>query len=299
MVAVWCEKPVEYRSQVDPRDPVVLFDLESLGIKSGVFLNDFHKSFSTLPWDYYDVRREQLKQLEAALATHEKRELLFADYYRGTITLPELLSHLPEQSAETLAIISGLEPYRRRTTSRFALEYQDSDWYIARVKNAPVVQTVPSSDYRSLSRVFPETSVEIVEHPEFSKLLSSLGNLVLQADDTVGALQITVWQTGIIATPYRTGTNAPEGIHQDGSDYIVSALVTARDNIQGGVSRVFAEDKTTEILSVTLQPGQGIFQADSGSSLWHDVTPIRVENTREGNGTRNLFGFDIDVAGRG
>jgi hypothetical protein len=299
MVAVWCEKPVEYRSQVDPSDPVVLFDLESLGIKSSVFLSDFHKSFSSLPWDYYDVRREHLKQLEGALASHAKRENLFADYYTGVISLSELLSHLPEQSPTALETISALEPYRRRTTSRFALEYRDDDWHITGVKNAPVVQTVPSSDYRSLSRVFPETSIEIVEHPEFYKLLSSLGNLVLQADDTVGALQITAWQTGIVATPYRSGTNAPEGIHQDGSDYIVSALVTARDNIQGGMSRVFADDKTTEILTVTLQPGQGIFQADSGSSLWHDVTPIRVENTREGNGTRNLFGFDIDIAGRG
>lgn len=299
MVAVWCEKPVEYRSQVDPRDPVVLFDLESLGIKSSVFLKDFHKSFSSLPWDFYDVRREHLKLLEKALAAHQKKETLFADYYSGTLSLSQLLSLLPEQSPELLATIHAIEPYRRRTTSRFSLEYSGDDWQITRVKNSPVVQTVPSSDYRSLSRVFPETSIEIIEHPEFNKLLSSLGNLVLQADDTVGALQITAWQTGIVATPYRSGSNAPEGIHQDGSDYIVSALVTARDNIQGGVSRVFAEDKTTEVLSVALQPGQGIFQADSGSSLWHDVTPIRVDNTREGNGTRNLFGFDIDVAGRG
>lgn len=298
MVAVWCGKKVDYHAREDAVDPVILFDLESLGLDVNVFLNDFHASFSHLPWDYYDVRREHLSLVSDALSQHSRKDELFADYYLGRVPLSVLLQALPMVAPETLASINAIEPYRRRTTSRFSLSRSIEGWDIAKVGNTPVAQSVPSSDYRSLSRVFPESSDEVIEHPEFNKLLAALGGLVQQVDEAVEALTVTCWQTGIVATPYRNGSNSPEGIHQDGSDYIVSALVTARDNIDGGVSRVFKEDKKTEVLSVALQPGMGIFQADAGSSLWHDVTPIRVENTREGNGTRNLFGFDIDVADR-
>jgi hypothetical protein len=128
--------------------------------------------------------------------------------------------------------------------------------------------------------------------------LQRIGSLVKQADATAQILHVTCWQTGIVATPERAGTNSPEGIHQDGADFIVSALVVDRENIAGGTSRVFAPDKQTEHLEVTLKPGEGIFQADAGSTLWHDVTPIRVENPSDGIGVRNLFGFDIDVVER-
>jgi len=88
--------------------------------------------------------------------------------------------------------------------------------------------------------------------------------------------------------------NAPEGIHQDGADYIVSALVIERRNVQGGTSIIYGPDKQTIYLTVTLQPGQGIFQADQGSDLWHDVTPIVLElNSSGGEGVRNILGFDI------
>ena len=295
MVAVWCGKKVEYQVRNEETDPVILFDLESLGLDAQVFLNEFHTSFSQLPWDHYDVRREQLSLLHEYLSRSDQRDHLFTEYYLGRMDLGGLLQNLPPIAPETLALLHAVEPYRRRTTSRFALTKAVEGWGIERIKNSPVVQSVPSSDYRSLSREFPETTTEILEHPEFNKLLIAIGGLVEQVDEAVEALTITCWQTGIVATPYRSGSNSPEGIHQDGSDYIISALVTARDNIDGGVSRVFKEDKSTEILTVALQPGMGIFQADAGSSLWHDVTPIRVENTREGNGTRNLFGFDINV----
>jgi hypothetical protein len=96
-----------------------------------------------------------------------------------------------------------------------------------------------------------------------------------------------------VARPGVSATNSPEGIHQDGADYIVSALVMERAGVTGGESRVYDSDKKTVLLRHTLLPGEGLFQVDAGSPLWHDVTPVVAQG--DGMGVRSLFGLDIRV----
>jgi hypothetical protein len=43
---------------------------------------------------------------------------------------------------------------------------------------------------------------------------------------------------------------------------------------------------------VELKQGQGIFQADAGSTLWHEVSPIDLEEGIQ-LGHRMTFGLDI------
>jgi hypothetical protein len=88
--------------------------------------------------------------------------------------------------------------------------------------------------------------------------------------------------------------NSPEGIHQDGADYVVTALVIARDNVTGGTSRVFVRDLTAPMFAAVLQPGTGLFHADRGTSIFHDVTPVAVID-QDRPGIRSTFGFDINV----
>ena len=88
----------------------------------------------------------------------------------------------------------------------------------------------------------------------------------------------------------RITSNSPEGIHQDGYDYIVSALVVERKNISGGISEIFANDKKSKILSTTLQPGFGLLQPDLNTDLWHHVTKIQPTSDI---GFRSSIGFDI------
>ena len=72
-----------------------------------------------------------------------------------------------------------------------------------------------------------------------------------------------------------------------------------RSNIAGGVSVVTSDDPQRVLLEHTLQPGEGLFQADVNSSLWHDVTPARLLDTKSSEvGVRNIFGFDIVVTRR-
>ncbi|MDO8598729.1 MAG: 2OG-Fe dioxygenase family protein, partial [bacterium] len=97
-----------------------------------------------------------------------------------------------------------------------------------------------------------------------------------------------------------TPTNAPEGIHRDGADYIVSALVMERDDVDGGMSIVYDPAKDRKLLEMTLTPGQGLFQADqlytlpAEQWLWHNVTPVTLHDTDgDRRGSRNIFGFDV------
>ena len=77
-----------------------------------------------------------------------------------------------------------------------------------------------------------------------------------------------------------------------------SALVVSREGVVGGKSYITGADKQTALLEVTLYPGQGIFQADKGSTLWHNVTPIQTQTEDVDPGSRavrNIFGFDITI----
>ena len=85
-------------------------------------------------------------------------------------------------------------------------------------------------------------------------------HLVSMADKcrsgTTKKIKITCQQVGIVTDPDQIVSNAPEGIHQDGCDYIVSASVIEIKLIIGGQSVVFGPDKSMEYLHHTLQDGQ-------------------------------------------
>ncbi|MEM8907566.1 MAG: 2OG-Fe dioxygenase family protein, partial [Bacteroidota bacterium] len=110
----------------------------------------------------------------------------------------------------------------------------------------------------------------------------------------IKGLNIIVHHTLVYCYSDQLATNSPEGIHQDGMDYIVSALVMERHNIAGGRSVIYGNDMQTKVMETTLQSGQGILQPDLGTELWHEVTAIRCKNAQK-LGYRSTIGYDITV----
>ena len=106
-----------------------------------------------------------------------------------------------------------------------------------------------------------------------------------------------------LASDGSAAENSPEGIHEDGAAYIVSALVIRRENVTGGASQIFErlpDGRQELLLERTLAPGEFVFQADTGeertfgNDLWHHVTPVRA--TAPGQpGFRDIVGLDIDL----
>ena len=103
-------------------------------------------------------------------------------------------------------------------------------------------------------------------------------------------LNLHVHQVRQICYPYVDSHNSPEGIHKDGSDFIISAYVINRSNIVGGESMIYDNDKKL-IHKKLLHSNNGIFQDDK--NLYHYVTPIKSVDNHIGY--RDILGIDINI----
>lgn len=280
--------------------PIRVFNLWGFGINQARFIRDLAPTFSMLDWDNYDVKRDQFRFLDRRFPEEKDRLFRFLkDYYADRATLQDIGNLIVGLSLEERWVLERIRPRRKRSIAKFILTRSSlKDWKISRIPAQDFSQNAgaEAGDVRSLPRVFKETSDLVVKQPDFNMLILNLGHIVQELRPHVKQFTITVHQVCIFAELEHEGDNAPEGIHQDGSDYIVSALVVERDGILGGQSIVYGPDKTTEYLRHTLMPGEGLFQADKNTPLWHDVTPVLEDpDVPPTYGKRSIFGFDIDV----
>lgn len=107
-------------------------------------------------------------------------------------------------------------------------------------------------------------------------------------------LNISVHQVRQMVYPNISAHNSPEGIHKDGADYIISALVVDRYNVKDGISKIYDNDKN-EIYQTILKENDYIFQNDT--NLYHYITPIEYcnENNLDNFGYRDIIGIDIKL----
>jgi len=106
---------------------------------------------------------------------------------------------------------------------------------------------------------------------------------------------INVHQVRQIAYPNRTSSNSPEGIHKDGCDFVVPALVLNRYNINGGISYVYTENKR-ELYNKILNKNEFILMNDR--NLYHHVSPIQFHPNNDiykNEGYRDILGLDINI----
>jgi hypothetical protein len=275
--------------------PLRKFDLATFGIDSAAFLRDLTPTFDNLSWDHYDVKLAWVNALLKRFPDQRERldAFLAAAYAerQGLEAVADLLAQLPAEQREAL---EAIRPARQRSFCTFAVHYDATGCpHPERVPADSFAQDVGPGDCRSLRRVFGETPREVTNHPGFRRLMMGVVDLVAEVAAPRRAARLYFHQIRTVARPGVPGVVVPEGIHQDGADFIVSALVLERNGISGGESTVYGPDRKTPYLVTTLQPGQGLFQADSRSPLWHGVSPVRAEARTEGR--RSVFGFDIHL----
>lgn len=283
-----------------------VFTLADLDIDPERFLAELSASFERLAWDEYDVRREQVAFLREKFPQDAAWfDAFIPRYYAGEASIIDLIPYFRSLSVPSRVRFERLRSYRRRSIAQFVLTNRPSEtwgaqWHIAQTHCTGFVQEVGTGDVRSIERIFDPAAAEVVENAGFQALLIAVARMTEDAQRLQGhevrELTITFHQMGLVAQVGEDRTNAPEGLHQDGADYIVSALVLNRDGVTGGTSYVTGGDKQRRLLEVTLTPGMGIFQADRGSPLWHNVTPVQdADGNSQTQGVRNIFGFDINV----
>jgi hypothetical protein len=211
--------------------------------------------------------------------------------------LESLSAQINQLSPLQRAKFENIQPFRRRAFGKLIATRAPSGWQFARALSPPFVQKhgkvqYTNIDYRTLVRTFAEIDNRYITTRLFTQVLQGIAGQVHSYHPRIKKLEMLVHHVSVVTSAERIRGNSPEGIHQDGFDYIVSALVLERQQVAGGESQVFAGDKLTRLCTVTLQPGQGILQPDKQSALWHQVTPVHPLLPAR-SGIRSSIGLDI------
>ncbi len=293
-ISAWTSAPVF--------SPILCADLNYLAIDTTTFIDFFQDSFIQMPFDYYDVKRKQWELLPADI---QKTQLAaFKEYYLDNqANLEDFTNQLGVDKTVQNAL-AAIEPWRRRSVCAFEL-IMGKEIKIQRIFPEGFEQALDATDIRSLPRVFQETKSELVENDLFFDLLQSIAQYAQEITPHVAIekMQITAHFMSVKARKGVPGNNSPEGVHEDGADFIISALVINRANMLGGKSQVFEkmeDGKMVNLFERELQPGEFLFQADTGeekhygNDLWHYITPFYVKPPVE-EAWRDIIGLDIAI----
>jgi hypothetical protein len=101
--------------------------------------------------------------------------------------------------------------------------------------------------------------------------------------------EVRIHQIRIVTTPEVPGLPAPEGIHQDGTDFLTLHLVR-RHNIAGGESTIYDLDRKPIQRYTMREPLDSLILEDP--RIMHSVTPVHSADGRN-LGTRDMLGVDF------
>ncbi|MBN3950598.1 MAG: 2OG-Fe dioxygenase family protein [Nostoc sp. NMS7] len=163
--------------------------------------------------------------------------------------------------------------YRSRRLSRFTVSGNE-------LIKLPHGYFFQSKEYNPLAgdikREFPELDDALIE-------LDIFRNLVLAFSDSSKLhpeAEIGVHQIRIICSPDNSANPAPEGIHQDGTDFI-GIFSVDRDNIQGGETHLYTAKKEKPVFSKVLNPGELLLVNDH--EFLHFANPIKPLTDAKGS----------------
>ncbi|WCC42224.1 2OG-Fe dioxygenase family protein [Tenacibaculum finnmarkense] len=301
------EKEISEQLKRTIKAPIRIGSLTDLAINKADFIASFKPFFDTdLMDDVYLVKNNQIAFLKSIfiedIASLEK---IHQAYFEGNLSKSVLnpwIDKLSENQKKEFLILSKIT--RQRNISSFTVEKssekQRDNLEVKRIEAKSFKQDV--SDFRVWKRVFKQASKASVENELFKALLKEVFLLISEIHPTTQKVKVTSHFMRTISDVQIKGENSPEGVHEDGAKYIVSALVINRTNILGGETQIFEaiSEKKDLIFNTVLEEGEFAFQADTGeekefgTDLWHYVTPIQPINLAE-KGVRDIIGFDIEI----
>lgn len=284
------------------KSPIRIGSLTELQINREAFLSYFQPLFENLESDEYLVKENQITFLKNNFSEDiDSISSIHKSYFEkqvGVEVLEPWISRLTIEQKKQFSQISTVT--RQRNISRFTIEKVKEGYQIQRVEADSFEQKV--NDFRSWKREFKQATEQAVENELFYQLLQKAFELVASIHPEIYKLKITSHFMRTLTKGEVKGENSPEGMHEDGAQYIISALVVNRKNILGGETQIFEKkDEVRELIfNKELELGEFAFQADTGeektfgNDLWHYVTPIQPIETTE-QGIRDIIGFDIEI----
>ncbi|MCM0592501.1 MAG: 2OG-Fe dioxygenase family protein [Gloeotrichia echinulata IR180] len=167
--------------------------------------------------------------------------------------------------------------YRLRRLSRFTVSGD-------KIIKLPHGYLFQSKEYNPLvgdvKREFAELDDALIELDIFQKMILAFSDSCkLHPEAEIGVHQIR-----ISCSPDNFSNPAPEGIHQDGTDFI-GIFSVARENIQGGETQLFTAKKEKPIFKKVLHPGELLLVNDH--EFFHFANPIKP--LTDAQGIRDVF----------
>jgi hypothetical protein len=168
--------------------------------------------------------------------------------------------------------------FRRRRFSRFTGTPEN----LHRLEHKYFVQSAQVNKLAGgIKRDFPELEDGLLELGEFQRLIAAFIDFS-KIDPLV--CEMGVHQIRIVASRDEQGEPAPEGIHQDGFDF-VGIFCIKRHAIRGGETHLYRAKDQPPIFDKVLQPGEFVMVNDR--TLYHYASAVAPEGA--GQGERDVF----------
>ena len=274
--------------------PISEFSLADMGVDQDRLVSDIAPTFDSLTLDIYEKRRQEvvlLKQLCPANTALLNKFL--PDYLSSKAALTDISEVISQLSSQELIELSNIGTVRFRSIAKFDVVFTNSPSpRIQRVSaNGFVQQTTDKTDFRSFARYFEEASEYVTDSIEIRQILRYIAAKVRKQHPTpVHSMVVTLHQV-IVSVDSKTPFHLPDGVHQDGADYIVSAIPLIMSGVLPPLSTVY-DSQLHPMLETRLGVGQGLLHDDR--SYWHSVSALMASGA---NGQRGTIGLDVQIAG--
>jgi hypothetical protein len=179
--------------------------------------------------------------------------------------------------------------FRLRRYGRF--QWSPAADALTPLPHKPYFQPMNENSYAGgLERDFALLLPDTVHNPFLHALVhSTFACLPVAGDRQDATWEVRIHQIRIVASAMVPGLPAPEGIHQDGTDFLTLHLVRRR-NIEGGESTIYDLDRRPIQCFTMREPLDSMILEDP--RIMHGVTPV-VPADGQTLGTRDLLGIDF------
>ncbi len=141
------------------------------------------------------------------------------------------------------------------------------------VRQLPIEAHYQSREYNNenggYQRYFSELSLAVAESPILKELIE--WNIELISTGKQKKWRVQCHQFRICATPLEAGKPSPEGIHQDGADYVFIMLLD-RENVSGASNTIHNKSGGVIYEATLKQSGEAILIDDKRH--WHGVSKV-------------------------
>lgn len=168
--------------------------------------------------------------------------------------------------------------FRRRRLSRF----RGSGKRLRHLRHAAFVQNTKVNQLLgNIRRDYEELEDSLIESSAFQSFICGIQDFYgFDVNSTV----LGVHQIRIVCSEDQQGEPAPEGIHQDGFDFLTIACID-RQGVLGAATQLFRTPDAKPFFSEELAPGQWVHCDDR--AVYHYTTPIRPAHSTPGH--RDVF----------